>query len=190
MMNRLKILILLFGFMAILSGCAQKSYSIPNVYLETQSPITAASYRAVDKLLLNQNPTIGSMATPDSNVSILVSTLVNVNSLSNSNAFGRLVAEQMAGRIAQHQIKVNEVKLRGKLFIDNGGEFLLSRELKDISSKQNADLVMVGTYAIGGSQVYVSVKLVRADDSRVSSSYNFSVEKTRDIQGLLMDLQH
>jgi TolB-like protein len=57
-----------------------------------------------------------------------------------------------------------------------------------ISSKQNADLVLVGTYAIGGKQVYVNAKLVRADDSRVSSAYNFSVDKNTDIQGLLSDL--
>lgn len=187
-MNSFKIPLLIISALLMLSGCATKNDSIPTVSLGAQSPITAASYRAVDNLLLAQNPILSSTALPDSNTSILVATFVNLNNLDNSSAFGRLLSEQMAVRIAQHKIRVSEVKLRGKLFIDKAGELLLSRELKDISNKQNADLVLVGTYAIGGRQVYVSAKLVRADDSRVSSAYNFSIDKDIDIQGLLSDL--
>lgn len=170
-----------------LAGCASSHYAPdtpPERSMEASAALVAASYEAVDALLEGQR--LAPVATPGGGPGILVPTVADINNLERSSAFGRLVAELMSSRLAQRGVPVRELKLRSNLYVSRSeGEFLLSRELKEISSSQNADLVLVGTYADGGGSVFVSLKLVRASDSRVSYAYNYAVRKTSAIGGLL-----
>jgi TolB-like protein len=110
---------------------------------------------------------------------VLVASWVDVNQVSRSSIFGKMMAEHLASRLVQQGVAVMEVKLRSSLFItEKGGEMLLSREIKQISQLHNAEAVIVGTYADAGSSgVYVTVKLVRAVDGLVMSATNFMVDR-------------
>ena len=171
-----------------LSGCATSSEYVPppDVSAEKNSPLVSASYDAVDALIKGQ--TLAPIVTPNGGRGILVATLADINNLKKSSGFGRLLSEQISSRIAQLRIPVNELKLRENLFVhQTEGEFLLSRQIKEIGASQNADLVLVGTYADGGGAIYVTLKLVRASDSRVSNAYNFSIIKSEAVRGLLKE---
>lgn len=171
---------IVLAFLAVLavSGCANKG-----IYAERESVLISAAYDAVDSLVKNQTKT--PLIAPGGK-RVLVTTVVELNNLEKSSAFGRLLAEQMASRLAQIGISVSELKLRGNLFVSPGqGELILSREIREISSNQNADAVLVGTYTDAGDAVYVTVKLVRATDSTVSSAYNFLVVKSQTYATLL-----
>ena len=157
----------------LLSGCANKPDAISGT--EEQNPLISSSYAAADRLL-----TAG--AKQDlltKNKRVLVASWVDVNQVSRSSIFGKMMAEQLASRLVQQGVAVMEVKLRSSLFItEKGGEMLLSREIKEISQQHNAEAVIVGTYADAGSSgVYVTVKLVRAVDGLVLSATNFMVER-------------
>ena len=176
----------LLGLLAltVLAGCGSPNHRpYPMVSAEQESPVVQASYNAVDALLAGQ--TLSPVIIPRGHKGILVATVADINNLNRSSAFGRMLSEQLSSRLAQLGIPVNELKLRDNLFVNQAeGEFLLSRELKEISAAQNADYVLVGTYANGGGAAHVTIKLVRATDSRVSNAYNFSVRITESIKGL------
>lgn len=108
---------------------------------------------------------------------LLISTFVNVNNLQESSPFGRILSELVASRLAQNGYKVVELKLRQKsLFIEEKkGEFLLSRDLREISLGHNASVVVVGTYGDAFDRAYVSVRLVRTSDSVILSSCDHAV---------------
>jgi TolB-like protein len=81
---------------------------------------------------------------------------------------------------------VIEMQLRNNVFIkQRGGEFLLSRELRSISSEHNAQAVIVGTYAVARKNVYVTARLVRASDSIVLASYDYSLPMDQDVAFML-----
>ena len=117
---------------------------------------------------------------------VLVATVVNVNDMSRSAPLGRTLSEQYASVMAGKGFNVKEIKLRGEVFVKEGaGELLLSREIKDIARNQNAALVLVGTYSAAANFTYVSLKLVRTEDSRIVRGHDYALPNDRDVQRLL-----
>ena len=103
---------------------------------------------------------------------LIFANFVNVNRLKESSTFGRILSEQLSSRFTQKGFKVIEVKLRQKsVFMEEGkGEFLLSRDLREVSSVYNASAVVVGTYGEGLGKLYVSARIVRPSDNVVISA--------------------
>ena len=117
---------------------------------------------------------------------VLVATVVNVNDMSRSAPLGRTLSEQYASQMAALGFNVKELKLRGDVFVKEGaGELLLSREIKDIARNHNAAMVLVGTYSAAANYTYVSLKLVRTEDSRIVRGHDYALPNDRDVQRLL-----
>jgi TolB-like protein len=143
--------------------------------------ITAANYKAADYLIA-KSPKDMLKTGP-----LLVASFVNVDNLNESSTFGRMVSEQISSRFKQLGYTSIEMKLRTTIFIKEGsGEFLLSRELSEISSKHNANAVVVGTYAIASDRVYLTVRVVNAADSTILASYDYNIPMTRDVFKMLL----
>ena len=134
--------------------------------------------RATDALLLN--------APLDASQPVLVATLVNVDRLAESSRLGRIFAEQIAGRMVQRGLRVTEVKLRENLVLHRDqGELLLSREVREVSQAQNAQAVVVGTYAVSASALYITLKLVNPVGNTVVAAYNYAVPVDENVRALL-----
>jgi TolB-like protein len=163
----------LFPFVMWLSACANGPDAMSGT--EQHNPLIASSYAAADRLMTPA----AKQELLNKEKRVLVASWVDVNQVSRSSIFGKMMAEQLASRLVQQGIPVMEVKLRSSLFItEKGGEMLLSREIREISQQHNAEAVVVGTYADAGSSgVYVTVKLVRAVDGLVLSATNFMVDR-------------
>lgn len=163
----------IFLLVFLISGCANTQTGIPGD--ELKNPIISSSYSAVDRLI---TPKIQTEMSVDGQ-KILVASLVNVNNTSTTSIFGKMMAEQFASRLVQLGMPVIEVKLRSNLYMsEERGEMLLSREIREISQRQNASAVLVGTYAdLGSSGVYVTLKMVRAQDAKVLSATNFMIDR-------------
>ncbi|OHB56469.1 MAG: hypothetical protein A2173_02740 [Planctomycetes bacterium RBG_13_44_8b] len=143
--------------------------------------VTAANYKAAE-YLIGKLPKDMLKDSP-----LLVASFVNVDNLSESSTFGRMISEQISSRFKQLGYTSIEMKLRTTIFIKEGsGEFLLSRELSDISSKHNANAMVVGTYAIASDRVYLTVRIVNAADSVILASYDYNVPMTRDVFKMLL----
>lgn len=161
------------GLFAWLTGCANQAESLSGS--EEKNPLIAANYAAADRLLTPavQKELLGA------DRRILVASYVDVNQVSRTSLFGKMMAEQLASRLVQLGVPVVEVKLRSNLFVsEKAGEMLLSREIKEIGQQHNAEAVVVGTYADAGSSgVYVTVKVIKSVDSKTISATSFMVER-------------
>lgn len=106
---------------------------------------------------------------------VLIATLVDLDDLGRSSRLGRLAAEHVAGRLANRGVMVKELKLRDQIFMEqSSGALMLSRELKDLSLEHAAQAVVVGTYTVAGSTVYVSLKLVRPEGNIVVAAHDYA----------------
>jgi TolB-like protein len=103
--------------------------------------LVKSGYIMADTLLSQSKLRIGN------NDTILVASFVNINNLQESSTLGRMLAEHVASRLSQRGYKVIDMRLRtGSVFMEEGrGEFLLSRDLREVSKNHNAAAVVVGT---------------------------------------------
>lgn len=118
---------------------------------------------------------------------LIVASFVNINDLNESSPLGRSISQQFATVFTQNGFRVIEMLLRKDIYIkQDSGELLLSRELKNISNIHHAQAVIVGTYAVGETRVYVTAKVINADTSIVLSAYDYSLPIDKDTKALLM----
>jgi TolB-like protein len=97
-----------------------------------------------------------------------------------------MASQQLVSSFVIQGYSFVEMLLRDSVYIDsNEGEFLLSREVADLSTEHNAPVVLVGTYAVADDNIYVTAKLIRTADNVIVASYDYAVPYTRDIRTLL-----
>lgn len=174
---------------ALLSGCASSYYYGDSaggsggaggfgLGSAPRTSIITANHAAVDMLLQT--------APLDREHAVLVATLVNVDRLNESSRLGRIFSEQIAGRLVQHGYPVTELKLRDSVAMQREqGEMLLSRELREVSRAHDAQAVVVGTYAVSATILYVSIKLVKPDGNMVVAAHNYAVPMDDNVRALL-----
>ena len=173
---------------AALAGCATWEPDQPVSTARTEptyesadaNNFLASSQDAIDKLVTTVAPQLAGMGP------VLVATVVNVNNMGVSSPLGRTLSEIYANQMAAHGFDVKEVKLRTDLAVREGtGELLLSREMRDIARSQNASMVLVGTFSPAATFTYVSLKLVRTEDSRIIAGHDYALPNDRDVTRML-----
>lgn len=172
-MNIVRVLVAVAAL--LVAGCAAGGKSAENVApYELGSDYVMAGYAVADSLEANLRFPIAK------NQPIIVASFVSVDNLTQTSTFGRMMAEHVASRLAQKGYSVIELKLRqNSLFIQEGkGEFMLSRDIREISRSHNAGAVVVGTYGDTREKTYVAARFVRTDDSLILSSCDYAVRKT------------
>jgi len=117
---------------------------------------------------------------------VLITSFVDIDNLKQSSTFGRITSEQLGSKLSQLGYPVIEMKLRSSVFIKElSGEFILSRELKSLSTLHDAQAVLVGTYAVASESVYVTAKLIRTTDGVILSSHDYVLPMGKDTKALL-----
>ena len=152
-----------------------------NVKLTKDACIINANHKAADALLRKLHVELAK------DNPVLVASFVNIDDLKDSSTFGRTVSEHFASRFNQKGYTTIELKLRTNVFIRQGsGELMLSREVAEISTKHQARAVVVGTYAVASSKVYLTARVVNVADGRVLSSYDYSLPIGRNTFKMLL----
>ena len=102
---------------------------------------------------------------------VAVSTFVSLDNLYATSSLGRYLGEQLLSTLQQSGLDVIEVrKTPGMMVSPYHGEYALSRSMDEISLVQEAQAVVVGTYAVAGQEIFVNARLLRNADNRVLSS--------------------
>ncbi len=174
MYNKMAVFILIF-ITTILSGCTSHYYRpVEDVDL------VEVSYDSVDRLLEEVSQPIpkGSL--------IVVSTLVNVNDLEQTSAFGRIVSGQMASAFNNSGYRIKRMEMPTKFFVeDKGGMLHLTDEALQSLNKHQASAIVVGVFAAGSRTAYVSLRVVDILSQNTISSTDFSVPMGPDTSLLL-----
>ena len=168
---------------ALLAGCAtehEPTYEEAAVY-----EFIRTNHEAADQLLANM-PAPAAASSTGSGGTILVATLADINRLEQSSALGRMISENISSRFAQRGRSVVEMKLRGSVFVrNNQGEFLLTREIKELAREYDADAVVVGTYTDGSSFVFVSLKIIDPASGVIKAAHDYTLPLDNQVQRLV-----
>ncbi|MGB0468619.1 MAG: FlgO family outer membrane protein [Pontibacterium sp.] len=160
-----------------IGGCtANRPVSSPK---ESQVDVIAVVNSAAAKMMRSVN-------TEGDKRAVIAASFVDINNLRVSSTFGRMVSEIFATALTNTGYPVIEVKMRDSLFIkEQAGEFMLSRQMRSITTQHDAQAILLGTYAVGGDTVYLSARVVSALDNIVIASYDFSLPLNRNIKAML-----
>lgn len=150
--------------------------------------IIKASYDAVDRILAEVESSRLQFDL-SRHKPIIVTSLVDIDNLQRSSTLGRILGEQIGSRFAQSNYPIVEVKMRpDSLTIrPETGELILSRNMQDLSTQYDAQAVIAGTYAVAKDFVYVTLKVLRAQDGMIVYSYDFRLPMTGDVKKLVGD---
>jgi TolB-like protein len=174
--------VLTAGVMAVAllgaTGCSTSqpaTTSVHNIEVDLISEVRKAADSLVSKSssLTRQAP-------------LLAATFADIDDLQQSSTFGRTLSEQFSSAMTSKGLPMIEVKMRDSLFIkERTGELILSRKLTSLVEAHDAQAILLGTYAQGGNNVYVNVRLVRTTDNMILGSHDFSLPLNRDIKAML-----
>lgn len=168
--------------MVFLSGCATdtaKSVPEPSFQSVANSPFVATNYSVADAL-------IAQFAGAPSGGPLIVATVVNIDALEQSSTLGRLISEQVSARLAQRGFTMIEMKFRSSIYMKRGeGELVLTREIGEVARNNKAQAVVLGSYGVGGSSVYVNMKIVQPGNNTVLAAYDYVLPYNGEIRSLL-----
>jgi TolB-like protein len=100
----------------------------------------------------------------------IVTSFSNLNKLSETTAFGRLVAENMIHELQVRKWKVFEVRLNKDVVINETGEFTLSRDIQKIRESYKVGGIVTGTYSVAENHVIVNARVIDINTGLVASS--------------------
>ncbi|HUT02073.1 MAG TPA: FlgO family outer membrane protein [Phycisphaerae bacterium] len=158
MMRRTTLSVALVGLGAMfLLGCNATQVRFPDPV-----DLVAANYDGVDQMLRSARENL------PANSKIMATTFVNVDDLKESSTAGRLLGGICSARLTQRGYNVINLNVRDKTVVirPGEGEFLLSREMRELVRDQKAQAVLVGTYTVtkvGHRIRSLSLEMERAD---------------------------
>lgn len=120
-----------------------------------------------------------------------ITTFVNIDDLNNTSTFGRMYGEQLMSELAMRGYDVIELRHADALqFLNNTGEFALSRDMGMVKRSHNLGGVVVGTYTVSPQRVYVNARLVDPSSSVILSAGSVEMSKTDEISRMLRGGSH
>ena len=165
------------------TGCAQYYYGPGHDRPDIARPATdlvARNHEAADALL--------AQAPLDPAQAVLVGTVVQVDRLDESSRLGRVISEQVAGRLTRRGLRVTELRLRETLAMRPGqGALLLSREAYEVGQAHAAQAVLVGTYAVSAQAVYVSLRVVAPQGNAVLAAHDYVLPMDGNVRAMLLN---
>lgn len=102
--------------------------------------------------------------------SFIVTSFANLNRLSETTPFGRLVSENMIHELQVRKWQVFEVRLTKDIIINETGEFSLSRDIKKLKEQYKIGGIVTGTYSVTGSNIIVNARVIDINTGIVLSS--------------------
>jgi hypothetical protein len=158
-----------------LNGCGMYNYSEVK-----DADLVEVSYDATNELQYRLNRTL-----PKHSL-IIVSTLLNVDNLNKTSAFGRIISDQIASAFHQAGYRVIGMEMPIDLFVMNeDGTLKLSDENKAMLKHYQAAVIVGGVYAPGKKNSYVSLRLVDLAAKNIVSSTDFSIPMGPDAKKLM-----
>lgn len=160
------VLVMLLG----LSACAIKDVDL----LDAHSRVTDDLIQQAELYISKDDP-------------ILVAPFMSVDRLDRSSSFGRIAAEQFAGRLVNRGFKVVDAKVRTDDVSRQKGELehLLTNELANLSKETGAKTALVGSYAAADETVFVSARLVRIRDNVALAWTDYAIPMGPDAEALV-----
>ena len=100
----------------------------------------------------------------------IVTSFGNLNKLSETSSFGRLVSENLIHELQVRKWQVFDIRLTKDIVVNETGEFSLSRDIKKIRDIYKVGGIVTGTYAVAGNDIIVNARSMDINTGIVASS--------------------
>ena len=107
---------------------------------------------------------------------VIATSFVDIRDLGRTSSMGAMASELVTDKLVQMGHDVKDVRVAKGYYVGDGGEFILSLEIRDHARGAKARSVLVGTYSVGDGVAYVSSRLIRLSDDRVLASASVVVD--------------
>lgn len=164
------ILLLVFSF----TGCKQNRTSLNNSYkVSSMSMYTDNEFRDLNKaideianhLLLNID------SKKHKYNKIVVTSFVNLDELTKTSKFGRMVSESLINELHYRKFKIIDFRATEAITINEHGEFALTRNIDKLKDEMPEALILVGTYSIlDKDRLVINARIVNNFTSDVIST--------------------
>lgn len=161
---------------SLLAGCSHYGYYHSAI---EDDDLVEVSYNAVNQLLINLKQPLprGSL--------VVINSLVNVDDLGQTLPFGRIVSDQLSSAMHQAGYRVTGMELPTEIFAKNDAGILeLPEKTKAALNDMHANALVIGTYASGRENVYVSLRVVEIASQNIISSTDYSIPMGPDAKRL------
>ena len=119
-------------------------------------------------------------------MSLMLTTVVDIDDLYDTSRFGRTLTEALATRLFRQGFGVVEVRKAGELLIKgDSGELMLSRDASLLAREHQVHGVVVGTYSLTPQTVIVNVRILDAASQDVLSVAGLEIQRSGSINHLL-----
>lgn len=157
----------------------------------TDADYIETSFLAMKYMLGNVRPEIIGDDAFDQTRPIIWASCVDLNNYAETSNFGRLMGESLAIALQNHRkCKLIQMTLRqGSVPITPEGEFLLSRDVRDLASQFNAGAALVSSYSVSPDKVYVQFSLINVDQNVLAGAFQFAIPLGPRTEALLKNVE-
>ena len=118
----------------------------------------------------------GSKVAISSNAPILVTTVVDINSLAEPTALGKVIQEQNSTAFTKQGYNVVELKMKPGVSVRDTGDIALTRNATELVNTYKVQAILTGTYAITDDMTaVVTLKLINPSNNIALSAYSYSL---------------
>jgi len=116
----------------------------------------------------------------------VVGSIADIRDMSSTTPFGNVIAELVRSRLVERGVPVTDLRLRREVRLEPGvGEMTLSRSRSRVYPPPPAAEIVTGSYAVASGTVYVSLKMIEADNARILAAGDFVLPRNDDVDRLL-----
>lgn len=102
---------------------------------------------------------------------VAVSTFVNLDQLYETSAMGRYISEQIIHELQRARVEVVEVRMMPSMKVSQAnGEYVLSRDMGELSYVHEVDAIVAGTYTVADGQIFLNGRLLAVESGKVLAS--------------------
>jgi TolB-like protein len=167
-------ILFLFTFIFLISGCKQNNQHINNDYRKSNFSLF------VDKEFTDLDSAISEIATQlllnipanaQKQNKLILTTFVDLNTLSKTSPFGRVISESLIDELHSKNFKIVDFRTQEVLTINKDGEFSLTRDVTKLKDEVQEALIVVGTYSvIDDNAVVLNARIMNTFTSDVIST--------------------
>lgn len=118
----------------------------------------------------------------------MVGSFVDINDMTRTSAMGRLIAENLMHEMQVRSWRIFEPRLMQNFMINESGEFVLSRDVKQLRDKYDVTGVIAGTYSIAGDYTVINARVIQVDTGVVLSSAQIQMPANWFASALMTDV--
>jgi TolB-like protein len=104
------------------------------------------------------------------NATYLIGSFTHLNNLAETSPLGRLIGESLIHELQVRGWRIFEPRLMQNFMINRDGEFVLSRDVKNLKDQFGVTAVVTGTFMLAQDQVWINARVIDSQSGLVLST--------------------